>query len=322
MANADTPHYDRDFLLSPAKRNQIVELWEVEKFGRDSFGDPGAVSLYGMTPGQWHARGVRILARTALEAVRDPLGNRIGEDVARIAARAPPGSVFGVVDPFAGSCNALFWILQHLPGAEGLGFEFEQVIFDMTARNIASLGAPIRLLRGDYSKLLDQHRFPGTHRIVAFLAPPWADALSAQAGLDLGRTKPPIGRIVDDLERIYSSNPILYVTEVHERLVPGPLAALRSRFECRNLTSMTFLGRLDDTECCSAPSVGVRRMLQPRGSLFSWIALPRSINLKLHFRESGDARGQPRCRIKSGAADSRNGTGPATPPHDGYPLPD
>src|SRR5580704_6934425 len=90
----------------------------------------------------------------------------------------------------------------------------------------------------------------------------------------------------------------------------------------RNLTSMTFLGRLDDTECCSAPSVGVRRMLQPRGSLFSWIALPRSINLKLHFRESGHARGQPRCRIKSGAADSRNGTGPATPPHDGYPLPD
>jgi hypothetical protein len=24
------PRYDRDFLLSPAKRNQIVKLWEVE----------------------------------------------------------------------------------------------------------------------------------------------------------------------------------------------------------------------------------------------------------------------------------------------------
>jgi hypothetical protein len=33
--------------LSPAKRNQIIELWEVEKFGRDSFGDPDAVALYG-----------------------------------------------------------------------------------------------------------------------------------------------------------------------------------------------------------------------------------------------------------------------------------
>ena len=78
------PRYDRDFLLSPAKRNQTVELWEVEKFGRDSFGNPDAVSLYGMRPAEWHARGVRILARTALEAVRDPLGARIGHDVARI----------------------------------------------------------------------------------------------------------------------------------------------------------------------------------------------------------------------------------------------
>ena len=53
------PHYDRDFLLSPAKRNHIIELWEVEKFGRDSFGDPNAASLYGMTPAQWYTRGVR-----------------------------------------------------------------------------------------------------------------------------------------------------------------------------------------------------------------------------------------------------------------------
>jgi hypothetical protein len=235
MADAGIPRYDRDFLLSPAKRNQIVELWEVEKFGRDSFGDPDAVSLYGMTPAQWHARGVRILARTTLEAVRDPLGNRIGEEVARVAGTAPPGSVLGVIDPFAGSCNRLFWILRHLPGAEGLGFEFERAIFDMSARNIALLGASIHLVHGDYRKLLNQHHFPGVHRIVAFLAPPWADALSVEAGLDLGRTKPPIENIVDDFESIYPSNPILYVTEVHERLVPEPLATLRSKFEWSEL---------------------------------------------------------------------------------------
>jgi hypothetical protein len=235
MADAGIPRYDRDFLLSPAKRNQIVELWEVEKFGRDSFGDPDAVSLYRMTPAQWHARGVRILARTALEAVRDPLGNCIGKDVARIAATAPPGSVFGVVDPFAGSCNGLFWILRRLPGAEGLGFELDQAIFEMSARNIASLGASIRLVHGNFGKLLGYHRFPAAHRIVAFLAPPWADALSAEAGLDLARTKPPIETIVDDFERVYPNNPILYVTEVHERLVPEPLAALRAKFEWSEL---------------------------------------------------------------------------------------
>jgi hypothetical protein len=109
---SDVPRYDRDLLLSPGKRNQVIELWEVEKFGRDSFGDPDAVSLFGMTPRKWHARGVRILARTALEAVRDPLGNRIGEDVARKIAAASPNLAVGVVDPFAGSCNALFSILR------------------------------------------------------------------------------------------------------------------------------------------------------------------------------------------------------------------
>jgi hypothetical protein len=34
------PKYDRDFLLSPSKRNEPIELWEVEKYGRDCFGDP------------------------------------------------------------------------------------------------------------------------------------------------------------------------------------------------------------------------------------------------------------------------------------------
>jgi hypothetical protein len=235
MAGDDIPRYDRDYLLSPAKRNQIIELWEVEKFGRDSFGEPDAVSLYGMTPAQWHARGIRILARTTLEAVRDPLGNSIGQDVARVVATAPPGSAFGVIDPFASSGNGLYSILRHVPEAEGLGFEFEQAIFDMTKRNIAALNAPIRLVHGDFRALLAEHRFTAAERLVAFLAPPWADALSAETGLDLSRTKPPVGDIIDDFERVYPNIPILYVVEVHERLVPEPLAALRKTFEWSEL---------------------------------------------------------------------------------------
>jgi len=70
--------YDRDFLLSTEKRNQLIDLWEVEKYGKDCFGDPNHVHLYGMPPKEWYGRGVRILARTCLEAVKDPLGNKIG----------------------------------------------------------------------------------------------------------------------------------------------------------------------------------------------------------------------------------------------------
>lgn len=238
----DAPRYDRDFLLSPGKRNQVIELWEVEQFGRDSFGDPDAVALYGMRPADWHARGVRILARTALEAVRDPLGNLIGAAIAEVAATAPPGTAFGVVDGFAGSCNGLSSILRHLPGAEGIGFEVEPAIFEMSTHNIASLGAPIRLVHGDFRALLGTHRFGPDRRIVAFLAPPWGDALSREAGLDLGRTKPPIADIITAFEAVYGSQPVLYVVELHEHLVPEPLAALRAALDGTQLRIFDLAG--------------------------------------------------------------------------------
>jgi hypothetical protein len=224
------PHYDRDFLLSPEKRNQLMKLWEVEKFGWDSFGDPDYVSLYGMSPAEWYTRGVRLLARTALEAVRDQLGSMIGADVVRRVAGVPPGSVFAVIDPFAGSCNGLYWVLRHLPKATGLGFELDEGVFALTSRNLALLDLPIELMLGDYRELLHQRRLPASHYLVVCLGPPWGNALTATEGLDLGRTYPPITEIVDEFERVYPENPVLYVVEAHERLAPGPLATLRKKF--------------------------------------------------------------------------------------------
>jgi hypothetical protein len=60
----------------PPKRNQVLDLWEVEQFGRDSFDDPDYLSIYGMKASEWYARGVRLLGRTTLEAVRDRPGDR------------------------------------------------------------------------------------------------------------------------------------------------------------------------------------------------------------------------------------------------------
>jgi hypothetical protein len=177
-----------------------------------------------------------------LEAVRDPLGDRIGLDVARVAAAAPEKTSFGVVDCFAGSCNGLYSILRHVPRAEGIGFEFERAIFEMSERNLASLSAPIRLFNGDYRQLLHAHCFPGGHRIVAFLAPPWADALNADTGLDLSRTKPPVAEIVADIERAYPNESILYVVEVHERLVTEPLDELRASFDWSELSIYDLSG--------------------------------------------------------------------------------
>jgi len=231
----ETGKYDRDFLLSPAKRNQLVELWEVEKYGRDCFNDPDHVHLYGLSPKAWHERGVRILARTCLEAVKDPLGKKIARDIAEVVLPALGSRAVGIVDPFAGSCNALYAILQQLPGAKGIGFEVEPAVFDLTTQNIAHLGAPIELVNGNYKDLVRSRRHPGDHLIVVFLAPPWADALRPDTGLHLDRTKPPILEIVHDFEQVYGAQPVLYVTEVHEVNEPKALKAVEAAFDWSDL---------------------------------------------------------------------------------------
>jgi len=239
METRASPHldrnYNRDFLLSAEKRNQLIELWEVEKYGRDSFGDPDHVHLYGMTPKEWYGRGVRILARTCLEAVKDSLGNKIGADIAEALASAPGNQPVGVVDPFAGSCNGLIAILRHLPGAKGIGFELESAVFGLTKRNIAHLKVPIELVLGSYKDLVGLRGHPADHIVVVFLAPPWGDALHPVTGLHLDRTKPPILEIVRDFEQVYGSQPVLYVTEIHEVNEPIALKTVEAAFDWTDL---------------------------------------------------------------------------------------
>jgi hypothetical protein len=225
--------YDRAFLLGEAKRNQVMELWEVQRYGTDSYGDPDYVSIYGMKPAEWHRRGVRLLARTTVEAVRDRLGDLIGADVAKAARRAEIPAA--IIDPFAGSCNGLYWILRHLPQAEGLGFELDSTIFANTKRNLPLLDRRIELIEGDWRTLLARHRLPADRLVVAFLAPPWGDALSAAHGLDLRRTRPPVTEIVDAFERVYGGQPMLYVVQVHQTIEPVSLAELRQRFDGSDL---------------------------------------------------------------------------------------
>jgi hypothetical protein len=121
--------------------------------------------------------------------------------------------------------------------AQGLGFEIDKTIFDITTRNlhIAALDRPIALIHGNYKSLLATHRLPADQCIIAFLAPPWGEALSETTGLDLRRTQPPITEIVEDFERVYKDNRILYVIQVHQHLEPVSLAHLKQRFDWSDL---------------------------------------------------------------------------------------
>jgi hypothetical protein len=133
-----THRYARAFLLSPEKRNQMLALWEVARYGLDSYGDPDYVCLYGMRPAEWYGRGIRLLARTTIECTRDVLVAAIGEDIARLIKHAPPVAGYTIIDPFARSCNTLYWIPRHVPSARGLASELDPAIYAMTRTNLAS----------------------------------------------------------------------------------------------------------------------------------------------------------------------------------------
>ena len=130
--------YDRALLLYGSKRNQELTLAEIEQYGLDSFANSDYLSIYGMAPREWYGRGIRLLGRTAVECTRDVLGDRIGHDVASVATRMR-ANTFVVIDPFAGSCNTLFWILRHLPNSDRIAIESDPQVFALTRRNLKTL---------------------------------------------------------------------------------------------------------------------------------------------------------------------------------------
>ena len=223
--------YDRQLLLQGTKRNAVLTLWEVKRYGADSFHDEDYVSIYAMRPDEWYAKGIRLLGRTAVECTRDALGNAIGKEIAITAAKAPQSSAALVIDLFAGSANTLVWILHHLPGARGLAFELDARVFELTAMNLASLALPIDYRNTDYRSGVADAAAATDQLLITFIAPPWADALSKTAGLDLRRTTPPIIEIVDTLFDRFRNNRLLFAVQVYETVDAESLAELQTRFD-------------------------------------------------------------------------------------------
>jgi hypothetical protein len=233
--NDQTPLYNRELLLLGAKRNAVLELWEVQRYGSDSYGDTDYVSIYGMRPADWYAKGARVLGRTAVECTRDRLGSAIGKDVAEIAATLPPAFETLIVDPFTGSGNTLYWLLRHLPGARGVGFESDAGVFRVTRQNIEALALPINILSTDYLSGLAGVSVEPDDLIITFIAPPWGNAFDRTSGLDLRRTTPPVIEIVDFLLHRFSQNRLLCAIQVFEVVLPVSMSELRARFDWSTL---------------------------------------------------------------------------------------
>ena len=237
------PKHDRAFLLHGAKRNQVLTLEEVRQYGIDSFNDPDYLSLYGLRPAEWYLRGVRLLGRTVVECTRDVLADRIGRDIARGTASVPAATPVTAVDPFAGSCNTLYWILRHVTASRGLAFEFDPQVFKLTSRNIAHLDRSIALKQGDFLASLAGHDLPPDHALVMFVAPPWGTALDEVTGLDLSRTEPPITQIIEQVSSRYAKHKILFATQVYEKVETSSLASVERMLKWSRLVVYDFNSR-------------------------------------------------------------------------------
>jgi 16S rRNA G966 N2-methylase RsmD len=229
------PTYDRALLLNERKRNDVLSLWEIQRYGRDSYGDPDYVRIYGLAPADWYARGVRLLARTAVECTRDPLADLMGRDIAAVARTAPGVSGSTVVDPFAGSGNTLYWIVRHVGAFRAIGFELDSAVFEASRRNLSIVGLDIELIQVDYEDGLRSLSIPLDRLAIVFVAPPWGDALSGTSGLDLRRTTPPVTEIVDVVTGSLDGHRILFATQVFESIDATSVEDVTARFDWSEL---------------------------------------------------------------------------------------
>ena len=227
--------FDRRLLLHGAKRNEVLELAEVQAYGQDSYGNPDYVCIYGLNPAAWYAKGIRLLGRTAVECTRDEFADRIGQDVAAVARRWNSPRRPLLIDPFAGSGNTLYWLARHLAVEQGIGFELDPSVFDLTKSNLGALHLPIEVRHSDYQVALNTASPAAGQLIVAFVAPPWGDALDPVSGLDLRQTYPPISHIVDHFSQQFPSAPLLLVIQVHETVTEDSVGDLATRFDWHEL---------------------------------------------------------------------------------------
>ncbi len=65
----------------------------------------------------------------------------------------------------------------------------------------SALDLPLEIVNTDYLVELSAISVPAGQLLIAFIGPPWGDALSPSSGLDLRRTTPPVADVVDVMVR-------------------------------------------------------------------------------------------------------------------------
>ena len=181
-------------------------------------------------------RGIR--TTSASMGCRRPTGMRWGSGcwgVLRWSARGTPwlqqllltsprSRVLGVFPPRRSRSIRLSdpgtrcWIALHVPASQALGFEVDPVVYRLTKRNLVLVSSVLDVRNVDYEVGLSSVRPPPGALVIAFVAPPWGQALDEEHGLDLRGTHPPVMTVLDKLVGCFPDHRLLFAIQVYEHL--------------------------------------------------------------------------------------------------------
>jgi hypothetical protein len=135
-----------------------------------------------------------------------------------------------VVDLFAGSGSTLSWIKRHAGARRAIGFELDNVVFELASKNLRITGPGVDLRHDSCQHGLQAPGQPGEDLQIVFVSPPWGHALSQEQGLGLRRTQPPVPRAADATTAAPGRGKLLFAMHVCETVEPGSLAEVTARF--------------------------------------------------------------------------------------------
>lgn len=212
--------------LLDEKRSVVLNLDEIRRVGEEFYEDPDGLQLYGMRPRSYYEIGVRITGRTAIECSNDVRAVGQAQAVRDVLSRVFPGRSPSVVDLFTGSGNSLYHLARNTGAATIVGFELDDVVYELTRANFEQLGFRSLFERGSCQALLRPEIVPREAPCVVLVAPPWGSAFSFAGGLDLRCTNPPVDEILSWVRERLPHHELIFVIQTHERMVAESVAAI------------------------------------------------------------------------------------------------
>lgn len=224
----------REYLLGP-NADDVASISTIEQASDVFFGD--SICLYGLSPRQFQAAGVRLCNRTVIECTNDRLAIHTSLRVRSLMLSMDIQRAI-VVDIMCGSGNLMMHFMKKLQSPLCLGFESNACVAECTRTSLAAVlcssefQSRCQIITGDW---IEQFPLQWQRQIAAagclpvdaaifVIAPPWGDGFCFERGLDFARTHPPVGvllqQLVETVQAVDTCGRLMFAcVQTHEKMV-------------------------------------------------------------------------------------------------------